>query len=246
MSNSHDGWGQSQQPGGWGQSPDPSGRPEPRYGAYAPTGQDGAGQSDPFAVPGSAGQQSYGQQAYGQQGYGQQAAPYGQSPADASNPFAAPQPYGGYGQQMFGGAAPSRPGMLTAACVIVWVVAGFAVLAALGMMVVGAEIQDALWDAGLHVSSSAIQGLGIVVLIMAGLYVLGAVLAFKGGQGGRILLTVLLGLSVLGQISNMAQGAGGQSLLGLAIIVMCIVFLWVKPSSEYVAAVRAAKQSGLR
>src|SRR5699024_620868 len=107
--NSHDGWDQSQQPGAWGGSPDPAGRPEPRYGAYAPTGQEGAGQSDPFAVPGSAGQQGYGQQGYGQQaapygqpGYGQQAAPYGQSPADASNPFAAPQPYGAgaYGQPM--------------------------------------------------------------------------------------------------------------------------------------------------
>jgi hypothetical protein len=34
--------------------------------------------------------------------------------------------------------------------------------------------------------------------------------------------------------------------IGLAIIVMCLVFLWLKPTSDYVAAVRAAKQSGMR
>jgi hypothetical protein len=245
MSNSHDGWDQ-QQSGAWGQSPDPAGRPEPRYGAYAPAGQDGAGQGDPFAVPNAPGQAPGNQ--YGQQGYGQEAgAPYGQSPAEGANPFAAPQQYGGYGQPMFGGGAPRRPGVLTAACVIVWVIGGFAVLAGLAMLAVGPEIQHELHSAGLAVNADVVRGIGVGFLIAAALYILGAVLAFRGGQGGRVLLTVLFGLSLLGQISNMAQGAsGGSSVIGLAIIVMCLVFLWLKPTSDYVAAVRAAKQSGMR
>ncbi|SJM57726.1 hypothetical protein CZ771_09650 [Actinomycetales bacterium JB111] len=206
----------------------------------------------PGQAPGDQyGQQGYGQQAgapYGQQGYGQQAgAPYGQSPAEGANPFAAPQQYGGYGQQMFGGGPPRRPGMLTAACVIVWVIGGFAALAGLGMLAVGPEIQQELRSAGLAVNAGAIRGFGVGFLIGAALYILGAVLAFRGGQGGRVLLTVLLGLSLLGQISNLAQGAtGGSSAIGLIIVVMCLIFLWVKPTSDYVAAVRAAKQSGMR
>lgn len=235
MSNSYgqDGWGQ--QPatgdqwgqGGAGQAPygqggfsgqHPADPGVPQYGAYAQPDQ-GYGQH-----------QQFGQAPYGSpQGDGQGAG-YGQNQAlggyDPANPFAAPQPYGGMG----GGGHMERPGTLKAACVITWVIAGFAILGGLALAAVDPS------DVG--VSSpygDSFGGFAAALIIAALLYAGMAMLIWKGSNVGRIILTVLFSLSLLGGVANIAQGVNpGTGVVGLILAVLVLVFLWQRSSTEYI------------
>ncbi|MEJ7647816.1 MAG: hypothetical protein WKF57_02030 [Nakamurella sp.] len=134
--------------------------------------QDPKQPQDPYSAPESYGaQQQYGgaQQPYaGQQQYG------------------APQPYGG---QPYGApASTKRPGVLTAAAVIAFVVGGFSILGGIALL--------GLSSIGFIASFLVISG--IVALVLSGLLIWGGVTALSG-KNSRILVSAC-GLVILWNI----------------------------------------------
>ncbi|MFF8956415.1 hypothetical protein [Streptomyces sp. NPDC014894] len=150
----------------------------------------------------------YGQQQQGGQpgyGYPQQ----GQPPAQPGYgyPQAPPvQPYDG-----FDGGAPSKmPGSVSAARVMLYVIAGFQVIGAVLMFLSGAAINAAKEDPALKddvqfqdladFSSGAVYGMGVLVLLWGALAIFLAVKFAKGGNGIRIttmvfaIITAILGI----------------------------------------------------
>ncbi|MDQ0258993.1 hypothetical protein [Sinomonas atrocyanea] len=97
---------------------------------------------------------------------------------------------------------------------------------------------------------SALVGVAVTVLIALGIR--------AGMNWVRILLTVFAGLSVLGYVSNLALSAvlptAGAfpmpafvyvlSFLSGALYIAAAVLTWLRPSSQYIAARRAAKLGG--
>ncbi|MGC5628113.1 hypothetical protein ACPYO6_07670 [Georgenia sp. Z1344] len=266
MSNSYgqDGWGQTPQQGdpSWGQSQqgeygaqtpygqspaDPGVPAAPQYGAYADPGQQGQPQYGAYADPGQQGRPPYGAYApqgqnaqFGQPQYGQQGgAQYGQQaglptyPNQDDNPFAAPPAYGmgGHGRPV------ERPGMLKAACIILWVISGLALLG--GFAYLALDPSDVA-PAGTYIREDDLRAIGVGVLIGAVLYAFLTVLVWRGSNVGRIILTVLLVLSVLGALANIASGAAA-GVVTLLLVVLVLVFLWQKTSSEYIAYRKSTK-----
>ncbi|GAA2249565.1 hypothetical protein GCM10010232_41610 [Streptomyces amakusaensis] len=149
----------------------------------------------------------YGQQQQGGQpdyGYPQQ----GQPPAQPGYgyPQAPPvQPYDG-----FGGAPTKMPGSVSAARVMLYVIAGFQVIGAVIMFLSGAAISAAKDDPALKddvqfqeladLSSGAVYGIGVLVLLWGALAIFLAVKFGKGGNGIRItamvfaIITAILGI----------------------------------------------------
>jgi hypothetical protein len=110
--------------------------PAPGGGQYGqqPYGQQ-PNQGQQYGQPGY-GQPGYGQPGYDQQGYGQ--AGYGQQ--YGTQPYGAGQQYGqpyGYGQGGYGGDPARRPGTVTAAAIITFVLAG---LALAGFLISGVAV----------------------------------------------------------------------------------------------------------
>lgn len=248
MSNSYgqDGWGQAPQQGDqWGQNAagpeqqapygqSPADPGVPQYGAYAQQGQPQYGAYAPQGQP------QYGQNAqYGQDAqYGQnQQLQQGGLPAyqgQDTNPFAAPQAYGAAGG--YGGGPVERPGMLSAACIILWVISGLALLGGIGIMAMEPS------DLGLRSQDAdLLQTVGVVVLVMAVLYTFLAVLVWKGSNVARIILTVLMGLSLLGSLAQLGQGGGG-SIVGLILVILVLVCLWQRQSTAYMKYRAATKR----
>lgn len=110
-----EGAGAGQQEAGWGPPQEPASRPAPRWGQYAPAGDDGTGGYGPQAPGSGAPGPGSGSQApgYGSQapGYGAQAPGYGsQGGPWLEHGPAAGQGYGQYGQYGQGAPAPGAPG----------------------------------------------------------------------------------------------------------------------------------------
>ncbi|MGO1737712.1 MAG: hypothetical protein ACTHYM_01820 [Actinomycetaceae bacterium] len=249
MSNSYgqDGWGRSPQQGDpwgqdpagpgqqspYGQSPADPGVPQygqqgqPQYGAYAQSGQ-----NQQFGQPG---QPQYG--AYAQPGQNQQYGRPGGLPAyqgQDDNPFAAPPAYGAMGG--YGGAV-ERPGVLKAACIIMWIISGLALLGGIAFMALSPS------DLGVSGPEDVFVTVGIVVIVMALLYAVLATFVWKGSNVARIILTVLLGLSLLGSLSTIGQGGtdAGGNVLGLVLLILVLVFMWQRSSSAFMKYRAATK-----
>ncbi|MER7044366.1 hypothetical protein [Streptomyces jumonjinensis] len=143
----------------------------------------------------------YGQQQGGQPGYGypQQ----GQAPGQPGYgyPQAPPvQPYGdGFGGDGFGGPA-KMPGTLSAARVMLYVIAGFQVIGAILIFLMGATITAAKDDPALKddvqfqefadLSSGLVYGIGLIALLWGAFAIFLALKVAKGGGGIRITIMV--------------------------------------------------------
>jgi hypothetical protein len=230
--------GGSGQPPRW---PGASGDPQPQsyeqssgqvYGQAQPTQQYGQAQPTQQQPAQQYGQQQYGQQQYGQQQYGQQQPQqqYGQS-------YGA-QPYG-YGQsgydQGYGTASTKRPGAVTAAAVITFVLAG---LALLGSLLTGISILVARDDIERELLTNpdftgsvsrddidtVVSFLGVGSLLFALLALVGIVLAalvLRGKGWARValivlsVLTALLGLIGFGALLPLVWTAGAIAVIVL-------------------------------
>ncbi len=207
--------GAGSEPPAYGQSSDQS------YGQPQPTQQYGQGSS------GQAGQQQYGQPQYGQSQYGQQ-----------GQPQQYVQPYG-YGQtgydQGYGTASAKRPGAVTAAAVITFVLAG---LALIGSLLAGISVLAARDDIRRELLTNpdfsstfsrddidtVVSFLGVGSLLFAVLAVVGIVLAalvLRGKGWARVALivlsvpTALMGLIGFGAVLPLLWTAGAIAVIVL-------------------------------
>jgi hypothetical protein len=224
-------------PGAGGEQPSPSyEQPSPSYGQQAPQPQYG---QPAYGAPAAPPPQQYGAPAYGQPSYGQPQQ-YGQSYG---------QPYG-YGQQGYDqgyGSAPlSRPGAVTAAAIITFVLAGLALLASAitGVTVLAArdDIKNQLInDPGFGSTFSrqdldtVVTFIGLGAFLFALLALVGIVLAalvLRGRGWARVALIVL---SVPTAIAGLIGFAAALPLLWTAGAVAVIVLLSLGPVRQWFA-----------
>ncbi len=241
----------------------PPGEPDPpQYGQRAP--QDPAGGQPPY------GQQPGAEQPYNP--YGQNPNHYGQVP-QGNNPYGQPapgnyppgqQPYpGGYPMPQQGNFAPPqmpthRPKELETsfwAIIAAGVIFAFGTISSIFSMDVAAfrrelsmvpDLENQLQASGLSLDQMVgmlptIQSTVVVfAVILLLVYVLVAFMVRKGSSVARIFATVFAVLSLL--------GLGSGLLLALSVIlgVVGVVFAWLRPSSQYIAARRAARTAGYR
>jgi hypothetical protein len=235
------------QPQGQGQGQNPAyGQNQPGYGQQG-YGQQGYGQNQP---------------GYGQQGYGQNQPGYGQPgqpnlPPSGHMPYGYQQPMAGNGQG-FGMAQTgpiTRPKEINVAFWLIIAAGALTLIAGISLLLIpdsmfASVIDDALKQQG-GASQPELQGMDtaalasmvrtvgfVFMLIGTAIYALIAFFIRKGSNGARITGTVLAAISLLGLFS-----ADWLSILSVVLGAAGIVFAWLRPSSEYIAAVKARKQS---
>lgn len=234
----------------------PSGEPNPpQYGQRAP--QDPAAGQSPY------GQQPQSGSAQPYNPYGQNPNPYGQA-APGNNPYGQQQPYpGGYPMPPQGNFAPPqmpahRPKELDTsfwAILVAGVLFAVGTIASVFSMDVATfrrelsmvpDLESQLEAAGLSLDQMVgmlptIQNTTVVFsVILLLVYVLVAFMVRKGSNVARIFATIFAVLSLLGIASGL--------LLAISVIVgvVGVVFAWLRPSSQYIAARRAARAAGYR
>jgi hypothetical protein len=252
-------YGQSGQSGQYGQQP-------AQYGQPGQSGQSGQ-QPAQYGQPGQYGQQPppYGQQPppYGQQPgqYGSRpypGQPYGGQPYSGDKDAYAYSPYGGtpYPAGLDDDVQPARrPGIMILSLVLLILsalpfVAGGALLLLIPLD--ASAIPPQLLEDPRLTSAGAtpdllinlIRTAGVLMLVLAVLYILFAVLAFRGRNWARILLAVMtVGFTLL-LLSGLFSGAGSDtpSLLFLLFVVGAsvggVVLLFIPDSSRFVSSRR--------
>ncbi|MEE1621322.1 hypothetical protein ACQ3I4_05350 [Zafaria sp. Z1313] len=231
-------------------------------GSYPPAPPQSYGQpgQPPAAQPGQYGQPG----AYGQAGQQGQSGPYGQPGQGA--------PYGQPGQQSYGYQQPmpgsagfgapagplERPKELNISFWLVLAAGALTLVSGLVLLLMpssaletaiqdaltmqGSATQDELAAAGVDAAAlaSMTRTVGFVVMLIgSGIYALLAFFIRKGSNGARITATILAGLSVIGLF-----GADVLTLVVILVGIAGVVFAWLKPSSNYIAAKKAAKHQG--
>jgi hypothetical protein len=258
----HEQPGQYPPPGQYGEQPRQYGG-QPYGGQYGqqPGGQYGGGQygsGQPQYGQYGSGQPQYGQQpAYGQPGaYGNQ--PYGQY---GNQPYGAPENQGGYAYSPYGTPPPypvgsaddsaPRPGLLVGALIMLilsavpFLAIGILMAVAIGQEVLPPELfnDPRLAEAGVtpDVLISAIRVGGGVMAVLALLYILFAVLAFRGRNWARVLVTVMtVGFTLLmlsGLVTGTTTDASGMVVL-LVIIALSVggtVLMYLPPAARFFA-----------
>lgn len=161
----------------------------------------------------------YGQQGQpqGQPGYGypQQGQPQ-QPPANYGYPQAPPvhPGYGGYpGGPM--GVPQSMPGLMTAARVLMYIMAGFQIIGGIIFAIALAAVSDASdSDAG-----DALAGVGfvgvVILLVIAGVTIFLAVKFSTGGTAIRVCTIVYASLIILGSLVNFTSGQASGAVGGV-------------------------------
>jgi hypothetical protein len=224
-----------------------------QYGQY-PGGQYGGGQ---YGQYGGGQPPQYGQQpAYGQPGsYGQQYGQYG------SQPYGAPDSQGGYAYSPYGTPPPysagpaddsaPRPGLMVGALIMLtlsalpFLAVGILMAVAFGQDVLPPELfnDPRLAEAGVtsEVLISTLRVFGGVMAALALLYIIFAVLAFRGRNWARVLVTVMtVGFTLLmlsGLVTGTTADASGMVVL-LAIIVLSVggtVLMYLPPAARFFA-----------
>ncbi|WP_411731575.1 hypothetical protein [Paeniglutamicibacter sp.] len=219
--------------------------------------------------PNAAGQPPYGQQpqsgAQPPNPYGQNPNPYGQ-PAPANNPYGQQPPQAPYGQQPYAGGFPVPPqgnfappqmpthrpkeldtsfwAILAAGVVsLLSTVFGLSAAAITQQMEAFPELEEQLRIAGASMADAIpmIQTAAIVFAVIGLLlYVLIAFMVRKGSGVARIFATIFAVLSLFG------IGSGVLMALSVVLGVVGVVFAWLRPSSQFIAARRAARAAGYR
>ena len=101
----------------------------------------------------------------------------------------------------------------------------------------GANLHGMSVDAVANIAITVAVTVAIVTLVFWAIaFVLFAYFMRRGANWARIVLTVLTGLSLLNIIAAFGLGA-----LQVAASIVAVVLMWLRPSTEYFNAVRAAK-----
>ena len=214
---------------------DPRGEGQPTYNPYGQPGGYRAGQQ-----PGQ-----YSSSPLPGQGYQQ---PY---PAPGQQPYGGYDPYGGSAPSAWGNTGPApvaRPGIMVLALVLM-------VLAALPFLVGGVAGQftittsdipaEVLNDARVVQAGGtpalilqAVQLLLGIMIVVALVYLLLAVLAFRGRNWARIVVTVLTAGFVLLLLAGLVSGGGSGGVLGLVVFLLVttvggVVILFLPDSRRF-------------
>lgn len=226
----------------------------PQYGQIAPEGQNpqpGANQPNPYGQTPPA--------------YGQQPShnPYGQAPnSPYGQPPQAPTPYG---QQPYAGGfqVPPQGGFATPQMpterpkelnIAFWSILVAGVVNLIGFMTFNTdlvqqqllntpEFEQLMSESGMTIASllSMVKSMLLIMgVVSLGIYILIAFMVRKGSGVARIFATILAGLSLFN------LGSGLLILLAVALGIVGVVFAWLRPSSNYIAARRAARAAGMR
>ncbi len=179
-----------------------------------------------------------------QPGYGQPQQ-YGQPP-----PYGQPSPYG---QQQFGygaGAPVQRPGGVTTAAVLGFILGAFAVIGAI-FAFVGSSALIGLNDGGTGVAGAVGGGiivLALLILAVAVIMIWGSVLAVTGRSRvllivGASILTALGLIGFFGSVGNPGTDAIGVvlQLVFLLMSILIVVLLSLGPAAQYFSAQRARR-----
>jgi len=185
----------------------PSGYPGSNKEPYGSAGQYPSGQPAPGSYP-PPGQDPYAQYPPPQQ-FG------GQSPYPGPNQYPSPNA--------------ARPGMVTAAAVLAFIVGGLQLLGGLLLLLAGGIAADI---------SGALGGIFIVIAIL--LLAVGALYIFAGikalqGKNAKILV-IVAGVAVVLQVISMLSDFTPTSLIGLAISVGIIALLLQEQSKAWFRA----------
>lgn len=147
-------------------------------------------------------------------------APYPQQPQD---PYAQPYPNGGPGHPNAMPQQRSRPGMVTAAAVIAFVVGGFSLIGGIGLIGLSSLV---------YANTGLLTVLGILTIVIAALYIWGGVSALTG-KDGRILV-IASGLSiVLNLVTAFNNTFNASSLSGMILPILILAFVLQAPCREY-------------
>jgi hypothetical protein len=178
-------------------------------------------------------------------------------PADRGFPSAPPPPPGGYGAPAWGDGAPvvapSEPPRTVVIAFWLYIAgAALSVISGIITIVIVSGSRDQLLSAvqrpGINLRGATPQQAADAALVVAIVFtivtllfwaitlVLFAFFLRRGANWARIILTILTVLSLLNIING--YGAG---FLEFALAVVAVVLIWLRPSNEYFAAVKAAK-----
>lgn len=163
----------------------------------------------------------YGQQGQGQPqgqpgyGYPQQGQPPQQPPANYGYPQAPPvQPGYGYPAGPMG-VPQSMPGLMTAARVLMYIMAGFQIIGAIIFAIALAAVSDAA-DSDTGDALAGIGFIGVVILLaIAGVTILLAVKFSNGGTAIRVCTIVYASLIILGSLANFTSGQASGAVGGV-------------------------------
>lgn len=182
-------------------------------------------------------------------GYGNdpQQQQYGNAPGFGNAPQYG-DPYGGQQQ-----AAATPPPTVVRAVQLMFVRVAVGVLSALIAFASGDAIKDSIRESNTSLTADEVDaayalGVGVAVffgLVFAVLYILLAIQVRKGKNWARIVTWVLAGLGVLsGLVGLLGSGTGLEKLVSVVLLLIdaaIIVFLALKPSSDYFASRKAPK-----
>lgn len=228
---------------------DQQGYGQPQYGqpqySQPESGQPQYGQPQ-YGQP-QYGQPQYGQSQYGQQGYPPPGYPPAPGYPSAGYPSAG-YPSAGYPGGMAGGVKAGRPGMVTAAAVLAFVWAAFAIIVGLVVLAAtsvlsaaGTSCTGGFADSDTARACTAVATYsGFFKVLTAGLMIIAILLIWGGvvaltGKNGQILVIgaavyVLLDIiSIFVSISN--DNFGSSGVLGIAAPVLMLVFM-LNPRSK--------------
>jgi hypothetical protein len=251
--------------GQYGAQPGQYGNPQGQYPPNQYGGQYGQPYGQAPQYGGQYGQNpQYGQQpAYGPPGgYNPQYNPYGNQPYGSAegqggyaySPYGTPAPYPA-GLDDGGSADNPRPGVMVGALILLILSAlPFLIIGALMALAVGTDVlppeilnDPRFTEAGLtpELVVSAVRLGGAVMAVVALLYLLFAVLAFRGRNWARVMVTVMtIGFALLllsGLVTGAAGDAGSLGVL-LAIVALCVggtVLMYLPASTRFFANQKA-------
>lgn len=148
-----------------------------------------------------------------QPGYGYPQAPQGQP--GYGYPSAPPvQPQYGYGMAM----GMEMPGLIKTARVLLFILAGFQLLAGVFIGIAAGFAQDISNGVGAgdetSIAAGALIGIAVLVLAIGALSIFLGVKFKTGGSGIRITTIVYASLMLLGSLTNIVNGGGGSATFG--------------------------------
>ncbi len=162
--------------------------------------------------------------------------PHAGQPAGGQQ-YPAPQyqqyPQAGYGQPGYGpppgfpqagGPAP-RPGQVTGAAVLAFIVGGLILLVSIVALLAGGAILGVSGYGGLVITMS------LVLLVVGALYLWAGAWALSGRNG--MMLTIVAGVAAIVQVFTLVRGSVGNGFAGLAISIVIIVLMLTPPSRAW-------------
>ncbi|WP_010694330.1 hypothetical protein [Saccharopolyspora spinosa] len=207
--------------------------PQPMYQQPGLAGQGGGAEATAMVPPSMQPPQPM----YQQPGTQSQPGGFPAQPPQSGPPsggFPAPQAQAGFGapapQAAYGQPAQSGQGSLGTLPVAQWVTIGLAALSVIFGLIGGIAALAFVPVYGIIII--------LLVLVMGGLWITGALFGGKGKQWGRILVTVMSGLAVIGAIVNIVQGAVLSGIVTF-LIGAAILVLWWLPSTTQGMKVKA-------